>query len=486
MLLPIAKFGTIEDVGLGLRWDAPTLAKEVEGRAAALAKMQIGRGSMVAIAHHNSAHFFADLFAVWAMGAAAICLDSSLTQAELDNLLHFANPAALLGTDGEVTDLPVGDRGRTAAPDTAAGGAADPDDPALILFTSGTTGAPKGVMLSFRALLARLALNKAAIGMRPLARTLVTLPTHFGHGLIGNALTPLMASGDIVLHPLGIPLAQHLGRIVDEHRISFMSSVPALWPMAMKLDHAPRGGSLVRVHIGSAPLSSELWSGVASWSRAEIVNCYGMTETANWVAGASSADGIADGLVGKMWGGAAAVMDENSVVQPAGEGEIVVQTPSLMSGYLNRPDLTAMVLRDGWYRTGDRGTVDGQGQIRLTGRIKDEINRAGFKVQPGELDTLLEIHPAVAEACVFGIADPVSGEVVAAAVKLIVGASETPESLRAWCRARLRREAVPERWYFVDAIPRNPYGKINRDAVRNHVLKDMSNDAAIGRPASST
>jgi acyl-CoA synthetase (AMP-forming)/AMP-acid ligase II len=156
-----------------------------------------------------------------------------------------------------------------------------------------------------------------------------------------------------------------------------------------------------------------------------------------------------------------------------------------MSGYLNRPDLTAMVMRDGWYRTGDRGTVDKQGKIQLTGRIKDEINRAGFKVQPGELDALLESHPAVAEACVFGIADPVSGEVVAAAVKLIAGASETPESLRAWCRARLRREAVPERWYFVDAIPRTARGKVNRDAVRRHVLKDMPNDAAIGRPASS-
>jgi acyl-CoA synthetase (AMP-forming)/AMP-acid ligase II len=329
-------------------------------------------------------------------------------------------------------------------------------------------------------------LNQAAIGERSLARALVTLPTHFGHGLIGNALTPLMAGGDIILPPLGIALAQNLGRIIDEHRITFMSSVPAMWAMALKLGHAPRGHSLVRVHIGSAPLSSQLWSDVVSWSRAEVFNCYGMTETANWVAGASSADGIADGLVGKMWGGAVAVMNENDIVQAEGEGEILVQTPSLMSGYLNRPDLTAMVMQEGWYRTGDSGTVDGQGQIRLEGRIKDEINRAGFKVQPGELDALLESHPAVAEACVFGIADPVSGEVVAAAVKLIAAASETPESLRAWCRARLRREAVPERWYFVDAIPRTPLGKVNRDAVRDHVLKDMLNDAAIGRPASST
>ncbi len=476
MVLPFAEFGGIEDIGLGVRWDARALAGEVERRAAALSRMPIGRGSIIAIAHGGSAHFFADLLAVWTVGATAACLDDSLTEPELDTILAFAKPAALLVADAPRASrlsVPVLDLGRVSPATAAAKAGFERDDAALVLFTSGTTGTPKGVVLTFRALLSRIALNQAAIGRRSLNRALVTLPTHFGHGLIGNALTPLLSGGDIVLHPPGVALARELGRIIDDHRISFMSSVPALWPMVMKLGSGPARKSLLRVHVGSAPLSVQLWSNIASWSGAEVVNCYGMTETANWVAGASSlSDGVGDGLVGRMWGGTAAVVDDDGRMQAAGEGEIVVQTPSVMSGYLDRPDLTASVLRDGWFHTGDRGTVDAGGHIRLTGRLKDEINRAGFKVQPAEIDTLLESHPAVAEACVFGIADSVGGEVVAAAVRLAGGASETPDSLRAWCRARLRREAVPERWYFVDEIPRTSRGKLAREAVRRHVLKD--------------
>ena len=99
-----------------------------------------------------------------------------------------------------------------------------------------------------------------------------------------------------------------------------------------------------------------------------------------------------------------------SNIQPTGQGEIVVQTPGLMTGYLNRPDLTSAAIRNGWFHTGDRGSVDAAGRIWLTGRIKDEINRGGMKIQPAEIDMLLERHPAIAEACTFGIADPVSGQ----------------------------------------------------------------------------
>ena len=114
-----------------------------------------------------------------------------------------------------------------------------------MLFTSGTTGAPKGVVLSFRALRARIEANIAAIGTAALARSLVSLPTHFGHGLIGNSLTPLLAGGDIVLHPLGIPMANDLGRIIDQHKITFMSSVPTLWRLALTRSPRPAGQFLV-------------------------------------------------------------------------------------------------------------------------------------------------------------------------------------------------------------------------------------------------
>ena len=123
---------------------------------------------------------------------------------------------------------------------------------------------------------------------------------------------------------------------------------------------------------------------------------------------------------------------------------------------------TAAALVDAWYHTGDRGRIDPDGSIWLAGRIKDEINRAGFKVQPAELDKLLSGHPAVAEACAFGQPDPIGGEAVAAAIRLKEGAAATAEELREWCRSRLRREAVPEHWYFVSEIPRNARGKVAR------------------------
>jgi acyl-CoA synthetase (AMP-forming)/AMP-acid ligase II len=474
-LLPFAldRAGGVLDLGLGLRWDAAVLRREVERRAGEFARRGIGRGAVIAIAHGGTAYFYADLLAVWRVGATAACLDPALTAREYEAVITFLRPAAILidrDATTSVSDVPqvalAAARDAEGAPALAA---PDPDDAALILFTSGTTGSPKGVVLSFRALQARIELNIAEIGIAALRRALVTLPTHFGHGLIGNALTPLFAGGEIILHPLGLPLAQRLTHLIDEHAISFLSSVPALWRLVLKLASPPSGSMLARIHVGSAPLSAALWSDIVAWSRAEVVNCYGMTEAANWIAGASSRSAMLDGLVGRPWGGAAAVAGDDGMRRSSGEGEIVVQSPALMSGYLHRPDLTATVLRDGWLHTGDRGVIDEHGIIRLTGRIKDEINRAGLKIQPAEIDMLIESHPAVAEACTFALADAVSGERVAAAVRLAPGAVADEETLRTWCRERMRGEAIPERWFFVEEMPGSPRGKKNRDAVRRQL-----------------
>jgi oxalate---CoA ligase len=473
MPILLDRLGSVTDLGLGQHWDACRLRREAANRSTALSDLGLRSGMIVAIAHGTTAHFFADLLATWRVGAAAACLDPALTDHERAIILGFLQPAAILIDDrplltaGDVPQLALADA--SDADETPSAASPEPSSPALILFTSGTTGAPKGVVLSFGALLARLGLNLAEIGRDTIARTLVTLPTHFGHGLIGNALTPLLAGGEIVLHPLGLPLARNLSTVIDEQRITFLSSVPALWRLALKVGQPPCKGTIKRTHVGSAPLSAALWSDIAAWTGAPVVNCYGMTEAANWIAGASSCQGPVDGLVGRPWGGEAAVQGDDGIRRSAGEGEILVRSPALMSGYLNRPDLTAAALRDGWLHTGDRGTIDEAGSIRLTGRAKEEINRAGLKVQPSEIDMLLETHPAVAEACVFGLEDAVSGEMVAAAVRFVPGAEVDTEALRIWCRQRLRREAVPERWFIVAEIPRTTRGKIDRQMARRHL-----------------
>jgi len=477
MRLDAVGLGSVEDLVTGRRLDGAGLATELRCRAGLLAKAGLKPGDPVLIAHGGTPDFFADLFAVWQAGGVAACLNPALTRAELGVLIEFLKPAMLLAAEGfahaEGLGIPVlalaGERGAEAPPQETG---RTLDDTALLLFTSGTTGAPKAVAHSFRSLLARLALNRGVIGDADLARTLCLLPTHFGHGLIGNGLTPLFAGADLLLNcGGGIDAAAKLGRVVEERRVTFMSSVPSFWKIALKAGKPPRDAALRRIHVGSAPLGAALWREVIGWSGCDnVVNMYGITETANWIAGASARDmPPEDGLIGRMWGGQAAVLTPQGMAA-TGEGELLLQSPSLMQGYLHRPDLTQPVLRDGWFHSGDIGRIDADGTLRLLGRQKEEINRAGMKVNPAEIDLLLERHPEVAEACCFALADEVSGELVAAAVRLVDGSAATGPQLRRWCLERARRDIVPERWFLLPDIPRTDRGKVSRAAVRDRCL----------------
>ncbi|HWA43814.1 MAG TPA: class I adenylate-forming enzyme family protein [Hypericibacter adhaerens] len=479
MRLEAIGFGSVTDLVSGVTLTGAALRAEAVRRAAILAGHGLGPGQAALITHGGTPGFFCDLFAVWQCGAIAACANPGLTRDELATVAGFLSPKLLLATDGfahgQGLSLPILDLKRehgaaeAAAPAGLLGGGLD--DTALLLFTSGTTGAPKGVAHSYRSILARLALNRAHIGLADLARTLCVLPTHFGHGLIGNCLTPLFAGGDLYLHGAGgLATAAALPQTIDDHAITFMSSVPSFWKIALKAGKPPKGGSLARVHIGSAPLGADLWRQVMGWSGTDrVVNMYGITETANWVAGASAAEGgPEDGLIGRLWGGQAAILTGEGRLLAEGEGEILLQTPSLMQGYWQRPDLTAPVLQAGWFHTGDIGRLDAAGTLRLVGRQKDEINRAGMKINPAEIDLFLERHPQVAEACCFAMADAVSGEILAAAIRTTDNAKLAPADLRAWCLERIRRELVPERWFLLPEIPKTDRGKISRATVRQH------------------
>ena len=477
--MPVA-LGGATDVRLDDRWPGDHLIGEANRRAGVLAGIGVGRGDRVAILHGGSPDFLADLLAVWRLGACAACLNPALSKAEIATVTQFLRPAAILVAG----DPPVGlddpsvpvlcAAEETGGREVSVDNIGSLDDPALILFTSGTTGAPKGVVHAMRSLLARAALNRAHMGDSVLARSLCVLPTHFGHGLIGNILTPLLAGGEVLLCPeMSVAEMGGLGRLLVERRVTFLSSVPAFWRLALRASRPPTEPTLARLHIGSSPLSAELWNAVADWSGTRhVVNTYGITETANWIGGASAAEvAPEDGLVGRPWGGRYAIVDGGGDFHPRGEGEIFVQTPSLMTGYLDRDDLTREALVGGWYRTGDTGVVDGDGRLRLTGRLREEINRAGVKVSPAEVDLLLERHPRVAEACAFAVPDPISGEAVAVAVVPGDGDSLDTDDLRRWCLERIRREAVPQSWYVLSRLPRNDRGKVNRARVRDQCLE---------------
>jgi len=264
MRLDLLAPGPVTDLVSGECWDAARFAGAARRAAACVAPFLESRPAYVVIAHGGTPSFFADLFGVWRAGGCVVCVNPHLTPGEMETIVEFVRPAAILvgETEGSVADsyrVPVICTARGTEMDISSPRGASLDDPALMLFTSGTTGKPKGVVHSHRSLLARVALNRIHIGDAALARTLCVLPTHFGHGLIGNCLTPLFAGGALFLHgdtgPRGVA---GLGGILEDHAITFMSSVPAFWRMALRLGKRPGRSTLRRVQIGSAPLSAAL------------------------------------------------------------------------------------------------------------------------------------------------------------------------------------------------------------------------------------
>jgi acyl-coenzyme A synthetase/AMP-(fatty) acid ligase len=467
----------LTDLRTGETWAPERFSEEIDRRVAFLLERGLGPSPRVLIAHGGTPAFLADLYAVWHLGACAACVDSSLSAPELDNLVRFFEP--------ELALVDASFSGPLAVPFACTSGELPPvkdlppaaghmEDPALVLFTSGTTGEPKGVVHTFRSLLARVSFNRYEIGKRSLERSLCLLPTHFGHGLIGNCLTPLFGGHHLFLWGGFRRDPARLGQIIDEHEVSFFSSVPTHWKLALESAAPPRGSSLRRVHIGSAPLSAELWRAAQAWSGVrEVVNAYGITEAANWICGASGAEfEPEDGLIGRPWGkGDMCVRDDDGGLNPSGEGELLVRSQALMRGYLARDDLTARVMHDDWFRTGDFGSLDEGGVARLCGRQASVINRSGMKLYPEDIDLVLERHPGVREACAFSLPDEIHGEIVAAAVCVAQGATPSTEALEQWCRERLRRQAVPGAWFFLDEIPKTERGKVSRARVRDACLR---------------
>jgi acyl-CoA synthetase (AMP-forming)/AMP-acid ligase II len=316
------------------------------------------------------------------------------------------------------------------------------------------------------------------LGVEAFRRTLCMLPTHFGHGLICNSLFPWLSGNDLyITQPFRPDLVMKLGSLIDEHGITFMSSVPAIWKLALRLAKPPQSGTLQRVHCGSAPLSSHMWDDIRKWTGTQnVCNAYGITETGSWVAGLSVADVPAvDGLIGQGWGSVIRVLNTNDTFQsigpdnicgPGESGYVWLNTPALMKGYFNRDDLTAKAVSDGWFMTGDIGFIDETGRLVLRGRERDEINKGGMKVFPSDIDAVVERFGRTKDVCTFALDDPIYGQNVGIAIVLEDTSDDTVRALYSWMKSHLAESKMPVRWWMIDAIPRTSRGKINRDAVK--------------------
>ena len=345
--------GNLAEPVSGRAWTRQEIHGQVARRVARFQREGLARGDRVFLPFGNTLEFFAELLAIWKMGACAVPIDARLTAFEIKTLVAAAMPKlAVIDklTEAVVTQA-LAEAGVPAFETTAAGseeaqaGLSQLDDDALILFTSGSTGAPKGVVHTHRSLRARWMGLRDSIGVEPFARTLCLLPTHFGHGLICNCLFPWLSGQDLFITPPFKPdIIMRLGKLLDDNKITFMSSVPAIWKLALKLSKPPQAKTLQRVHCGSAPLSAHAWNEIRNWTGTrQVCNAYGITETGSWVAGLSDADCDAeDGLIGEGWGAIVKVLKTSDATvplrpedecQPGESGFVWLNTPALMKGY---------------------------------------------------------------------------------------------------------------------------------------------------------
>ncbi len=486
------RVGSLIEPLSGRRWDPPFIGREIDRRLMAYAQLGVAPGHVVFLHHGNCLEFFADLSAIWLLGGCVVPIDARLTPFEIGTLATLAEPRFSLWTEApDAAIVPLLEAIGTTIVDTrdalsrAPSASALPresrlglDAMATIMFTSGTTGDPKGVVHTHRGLRARWMALRQVLGTERFRRTLTLLPTHFSHGLTFNSLLPWLSGCDLyVLPPFRPDIVADLGSILDEHEITFMSSVPAVWRLALRTAPPPTRGTLERVTCGSAPLSAGMWEQVRDWTGApEVWNAYGLTETAGWVCGTSHPElSPADGLVGVPWGSTLAVLRSaevtprpafDEVCAPEEPGFVWVNTPALMQGYFRRDDLTRKVVADGWFLTGDIGFMDQEGRLVLRGRERDEINKGGMKVFPADIDAALDTAEGVADVCAFAYeGDPLYGENVGVAIVMPDASDVRLRALYHHAERRLAKHQLPVRWYLIEALPRTNRGKINRDQI---------------------
>ena len=362
-------------------------------------------------------------------------------------------PAGIFTLDGEA--------GTAAAP-----GFAEAGDTALVLHTSGTTSRPKIVPLSQANVCASAANVADSIALLPGDRCLNIMPLFHIHGLIAAVLSSLHAGASVHCSP-GFN-ALHFFRWLDEVRQTWYTGVPtmhqAILARAARNQKTVDDVPLRLIRSSSASLPPQVMAELEQTFGAPVIEAYGMTEAAHQMASNPlPPKARKPGSVGLPAGPEVAIMDEAGALLPAGSiGEIVIRGPNVTQGYRNNDKANAEAFTNGWFRTGDQGVADDEGYFRLTGRLKEIINRGGEKISPREVDEVLLDHPAVAQVVTFAVPHPKLGEDVAAAIVLGENAQADEASIRAFASERLADMKVPRTIIFLDEIPKGATGKLQR------------------------
>ncbi|MFF2083756.1 class I adenylate-forming enzyme family protein [Nocardia sp. NPDC058176] len=438
----------------------------VDAAASVLHRAGVRADDVVAVVLPNRVELVVVLFAAWRLGAAVTPVNPGLTEDDIRYQVEDSGAAVVIGEPGRAAvTLDVAALAESAGPVASA---APNDGLALIIYTSGTTGRPKGVLLGHDNLAAMCAMIIDALGLDETDHSLLILPLFHVNGIVVSVLSPLLAGGRTTI--AGKFSASGFFDTVAAVRPTYFSAVPAIYAMLVAQPEGPdHDVSSLRLAIcGAAPMPAELIGRFEQRYGVPIVEGYGLSEgtcasTLNPVAGQRKPGTVGVPLPGQ----AVAIMDADGVRAAQGEpGEVVVRGPNVMRGYLGKPGETAETVVDGWLRTGDVGYFDDDGYLVLVDRIKDMIIRGGENLYPKEIENALYRHPAVHEAAVVGVPDPVLGEVPVAHVVAAPQSAVTVDELLGHCRAELAAFKVPAAIVLVTELPRNPVGKIDKKRLR--------------------
>lgn len=360
------------------------------------------------------------------------------------------------------------------------------DDTALILYTSGTTGQPKGAQLSHGNLVANVLMGEAWVpDLEPgNERFLAALPMFHAYGMTMTNLFAMMIGGaELILLPA--PDLKLIMDIMRKHTPTWLPGVPLLYERIA--DAAEETGiSIKGVKNAFSGASTLPTATVEKWEKltgGHLIEGYGLTETSPIIAGNPMSSNRRPGYVGIPFPDTlirVADPEDLDKTMPDGEpGEILVKGPQVFKGYLNKPEATAASFHDGWYITGDVGIMEPDGFIRLVARIKEMIITGGFNVYPAEVEEVLTAHPDITDATVVGLPREDGSESVVAAITLAEGALLDTDALRAHCRTMLTPYKVPRKFFHFETLPRDQLGKVRRRDVRQAIV-DHHPDAHHG------
>ncbi|MFG0243733.1 MAG: AMP-binding protein [Phycisphaerales bacterium JB054] len=347
-----------------------------------------------------------------------------------------------------------------------------PDDLACLLYTSGTSGKPKGVMLSHCNLVSNVRQCLEHVGLRDEDVLLGVLPQFHSFGLTVLTILPLVRGMRAIYTARFVP--QHVMRLLREHRPSMFIGIPSMYNALLAVKQAePDDFASLRFTVsGGEPLPEDVFERFRERFGVTICEGYGLTETSpvtNWCRPDDWRRRSVGTPVPKV---------EQIIVDPASgkvlpqgrEGEVLVRGPNRMLGYFNLPNETSQAITpDGWFRTGDMGRFDKDGHLYITGRIKEMLIVGGENVFPREIEEVINRHPSVHASAVIGTTDPMRGEVPVAFVELEEGATFDARSILCLCRDQLAGYKVPRDVRVLDALPRNPTGKIQRRQLNQYL-----------------